>query len=145
MVSTLCTEARESGGETDSARTEKTASILIVEDDGIYRETLAKMFAQAGYAVTVAPTAQRALQQLEQQSVDLVLTDLKMPGKDGFDLVRGLRHRRPVPKVIIMTAYGTWDSYFEAKALGVSGFLLKPLARDYLLSVVRNVLGRLDG
>lgn len=145
MVSMLCPEVRGSGGETDSARTEKTASILIVEDDSIHRETLAKIFAQAGYGVTVAPNVQRALQQLEQQSVDLVLTDLKMPGKDGLDLVRALRNRRPVPKVIIMTAYGTRDSYFEAKALGVSGFLLKPLARDYLLGVVRNVLGRVDG
>lgn len=145
MVSTLCTEVRGSGGETDSARTEKTASILSVEDDSIYREALAKIFAKAGYAVSVAPSVQRALQLLENQTFHLVLTDLKMPEKDGLDLVRALRNRRPVPKVIIMTSYGTRDSYLEAKALGVSGFLLKPLARDYLLSVVQNGLGRVDG
>ncbi len=65
MVSTLCTEVRGCGGETDAARPEKTASILIVEDDSIYRETLAMIFAKAGYAVTVAPNAQRALRLLE--------------------------------------------------------------------------------
>jgi len=127
------------------SRTEKTASILIVEDDISHRRALAKTFVKAGYQVTVAPDVQRAVQLLEEQFVDLVLSDLKMPGKDGLDLVRALRNRRPVPKVIIMTAYGARDSYFKAKALGVSGFLLKPLARDYLLGVVRNVLGRVDG
>ncbi len=81
---------------------------------------------------------------MEEQCVDMVLTDLKMPGKDCLDLVRALRNRRPGSKVIIMTGYGTQDSYFEAKALGVSGFLLKPLARDYLLWVVEKTLGRLD-
>lgn len=144
MVSMLCTELRGTGGETDFGRARKTASILIVEDDISYRRALAKIFAKAGYAVTVAPNAQRALQLLGEQSVDLVLTDLQMPGKNGLDLVRALRNRRPVPKVIIMTAYGTRDSYLEAKALGVSGFLLKPLSRDYLLGVVQNVLDRLD-
>lgn len=144
MVSTPCTKVRVPGGETDSGKAGKTTSILIVEDDSIYREALAKMFAKAGYAVTVAPNVQRALQLLEEQCVDMVLTDLKMPGKDGLDLVRALRNRRPGSKVIIMTGYGTRDSYFEAKALGVSGFLLKPLARDYLLWVVEKAMSRLD-
>lgn len=84
MVSMLCTEVRETGGETDLGRARKTASILIVEDDSIYREALAKMFAKAGYAVTVAPNGQRALQLLENQTFHLVLTDLKMPGKDAL-------------------------------------------------------------
>ncbi len=144
MVSTLCTEVRGSGEETDSTRTEKAASILIVEDDSIYRETLAKMFAKAGYAVTVAPDSRAALQVLENRTVHLVLTDLKMPKMDGLELVRVLRDQGPMPKVIIMTACGSRDAYLEAKALGVSGFLLKPLAREYLLEVVEKVLGRRD-
>lgn len=59
--------------------------------------------------------------------------------------MRALRNRRPMPKIIIMTAHGTRDTYLKAKALGVSDFLLKPLARDYVLGVVERVLGRRDG
>jgi DNA-binding NtrC family response regulator len=124
--------------------TSERTSILIVEDDSSYRRALAKTFAKAGYAVTVAPDGQEALQLLEKGSFDLVLTDLKMPGKSGLDLLRALRNRMPRLKVVIMTGYGTRDSYLEAKALEVSGFLLKPLARDYLLWAVRETLNQHD-
>jgi len=143
MVSTLCTKVRVPGGETDSERAGRT-SILIVEDDDRYMQALAKTFYKAGYAVTVAPDGQRALQLLEDHSFQLILTDLKMPGKSGLDLLRMLQNRRPRPKVIVMTAYGTRDSYIEAKALEVSCFLLKPLARDYLLLAVKETLGQRD-
>lgn len=145
MVSTLCAEVRRSSGETASARTEKAASILIVEDDSSYRKALAKMFAKAGYVVAAAPDAHMAIRLLETRSVDVVLTDLKMPGKDGLNLARALRDRWLGLKVITMTAYGTRDSYLEAKALGVAGFLLKPLSREYLLGTVEKVLGRRAG
>lgn len=126
-------------------RAEEKTSILIVDDDISYRWALAKTFHKAGYAVTLAADGQKALQLLERHSFQLVLTDLKMPEKDGLDLLRALQNHRPRPKVIIMTAYGTRDSYLEAQALGVSSFLLKPLARDYLLWAVKETLDQRDG
>ncbi|HMH49743.1 MAG TPA: response regulator, partial [Candidatus Acidoferrum sp.] len=101
--------------------------ILIVEDDEIFLRPLQRTLEVAGYDVVVTPSGEEALDALKGDDVDLVLTDKRLPGMDGVDLVRRVRAEHPDLAVIVMTAYGTIESAVEAVRLGAADYLVKPL------------------
>jgi len=107
--------------------------ILLVEDDESLRKVYAYHLAREGYAVEEASEGLGALRLLERRSVDVVLTDVRMPGMDGRDLLKALRERHPDLPVVVLTAYGTIEDAVEAMRLGAADYLTKPVEREALL------------
>ena len=110
--------------------------ILLVEDDASLLEVLAFHLEEAGHEVAQAECGQRAVEVLRKKSVDLVLTDVRMPGMDGKDLLRIVREKDPDLPVVVMTAFGTIGDAVEAMRLGAADYLTKPITRDTLLLTV---------
>jgi two-component system, NtrC family, response regulator AtoC len=114
--------------------------ILVVDDDPALALVLEALLRQAGYSPRVVPSAEAALVAIEQHAVDAILSDVKMPGMDGLELLRQLRERRPDLPVVLLTAHGTVPLAVEAMKCGAADFLLKPFDRDEILFVVRKAL-----
>ncbi len=119
-----------------------TPSILVVDDEKNIRLTLRESLKASGPRVETAVNGEEALDMAAQQSYDLVLLDLKMPGMDGMEVLRRLREISPGTAVVLLTAHGTVDLAVEAMKLGAVDFLQKPFAPKEIREVVQRVLGR---
>ena len=117
--------------------------ILVVDDDPSLRRVLQAQLEQEGYEVAVAASVQQTLSVLELRSVDLVITDLKMPGISGLELLKHARSQYPQTIVIVLTAFGTVDTAVEAMKAGAYDYLTKPVHPDELLMIVRRALEHL--
>lgn len=121
------------------------ARILLVEDDEAVREILRKTLVAAGYEVEEAPDGVVALAAYRRQPIDLVITDLVMPEKDGLETIMDLRRLNPAVKIIAMSG-GGWtlgpgQIYLEtARVLGALEILAKPFTASTLLTAVSEVL-----
>jgi two-component system response regulator AtoC len=109
------------------------ASILIAEDEAQAREALRALLEDEGYRVLCASDGTEASLHLAQSAVEAALLDIRMPGRDGLELLRELKVHPAPPAVLIMTAYGTSAAAIEAMALGAFDYLTKPLNFDELL------------
>ncbi|TVQ91918.1 MAG: sigma-54-dependent Fis family transcriptional regulator [Deltaproteobacteria bacterium] len=115
-------------------------TILVVDDDPSNRVTLERLLRREGYDVSHAESGRQAMENLREQAVDLVLTDLKMPGMSGLDLLKAVRAVDPEVEVVVMTAYGTVETAVEAMKEGAYDFVAKPLKRIELVTTVRKAL-----
>jgi DNA-binding NtrC family response regulator len=112
--------------------------LLIVEDDAHLRETLATFLARAGYATAQAHDGREALEAVDKDAPDLVLTDIHMPDLDGLALLAEIKARYPGTIVIMMTAFSSIDSAVEAMRRGAEDYLSKPLQlADAQMSIER--------
>jgi two-component system, NtrC family, response regulator HydG len=111
--------------------------LLLVEDDEVFRRPLHRTLELKGYEVFPAHSAEEALDVLKAEDVDLVLTDRRLPGIDGVELVRHIKADHPDLAVVVMTAYGTIESAVEAMRLGAEDYLVKPFEVAELLLVIR--------
>jgi len=118
--------------------------ILVVDDEKPQRDILQLILDEEGHHVTTAGSGLQAMQLVEKEHYDLVLTDLKMPWMDGLQLLRELLLHDPSTCVIMMTAHGSVDSAKEAIKLGAYDYLEKPLERERLLKTIRDALKQLD-
>jgi DNA-binding NtrC family response regulator len=100
-------------------------SILIVDDEPAQRLLLSQALNKE-YTVTAAATGIEAKQLLGQRSFDLVITDQRMPGMNGIDLVRWVRERMPEIPIVVLTAHGSVETAVEAMKLGAQEYLTKP-------------------
>jgi DNA-binding NtrC family response regulator len=108
--------------------TEKTpVRVLVVDDDRIILDSLAEFLRLEGYEVEVVTSFSVAAQVLERRGVDVVLSDVNMPGGNGFELLHVVRRRFPETVVIMMTGYGTIESAVEAIKMGAYDYLTKPI------------------
>ena len=119
--------------------------LLVVDDQTSMRELLGILFEREGYTVSAASSAEEAIALLKSLPIDLVLTDMNMPGMSGLELVRLVRsgvipQHRDLPMVMV-TAYGTTQSAIQAMKEGASDYVLKPFDNDELRIVVRKALG----
>jgi DNA-binding NtrC family response regulator len=110
--------------------------ILIVEDDEIFLRPLQRTLEAAGYEALVVPSGEEAIDLLKTDDVDLVLSDRRLPGIDGVELVRRLKAEHPDLGVVVMTAYGTIESAVEAMRMGAEDYLVKPFEAPEVLMVV---------
>lgn len=115
-------------------------NILVVDDDRELRETIGEILHGAGFAVHAAASGEEALAVLQQQSFDLVLVDMIMPGIGGQELLPLLKRQAPRSKVIMITAFATVENAVEAMRRGADDYLTKPFKVDELLTAVRRVL-----
>lgn len=115
-------------------------SILVVDDEKGQREILNTILQKEGYRIVDVPGGREAQEQLEKGEFDLILTDLKMQGMSGMELMEKILVENPQQCVVMMTAHGTIDSAVEAMKKGAFDYLEKPLERDDLLLTIQRAL-----
>ena len=118
------------------------ARILVVDDSPDTLELVQRNLASQDYVVHTASSAADALALLGSTAVDLVVTDVRMPGLSGIDLVREVRARHPGIELIVITGYATIEGAVEALQLGAWDYLAKPFTDEELFQAVRRVLAR---
>ena len=118
------------------------AMLLIADDDPGLRESLERTLTREGYRVILASDGNAALERLQAGGVDLVLTDLKMPGLSGIELLRAVKAIAADVDVILLTAFGTVEEAVRAMKEGAYDFLTKPFQRAQLLRLIRQALER---
>jgi two-component system NtrC family response regulator len=116
--------------------------ILVVDDEHSQRTVLAGFLKKRGFTVTTAASAAEGLKAAQTGPLDLVLTDMKMPGMSGVELMKQLRSRNPELQVIVMTAFGTVASAVDAMKHGAADYLTKPVDLDELEVLVLRSLER---
>jgi len=116
--------------------------VLLVDDDPAIAKVLAGLLEQDDIASTWVSSGDEALARLGKRSFHVVLSDLRMPGMDGLELLARIRAEHPGVPVILLTAHGTVPLAVEAMKAGAAEFVLKPFERDELLFVVRKELAR---
>ncbi len=115
---------------------------LVVDDEKTQRETLRTVLESWGHQVQEASSGQKALDLLEGNPIDVILTDLRMPGMTGLDLLGAAKEARPDIDVIVMTAYGSVEGAVQAMKDGAVDFITKPIDLDQLEIVLRRTLDR---
>ncbi len=115
-------------------------TILIVDDEKNYLLVLSAVLEEEDYEVLTTASSQEALEILKASDVDLVLTDMKMPGLDGIELLEQIKNRDPELPVIMMTAHGTVDKAVEAMQKGAYSYILKPFDNDRLTLYVQKAI-----
>ncbi|MEJ7617931.1 MAG: sigma 54-interacting transcriptional regulator [Pyrinomonadaceae bacterium] len=119
-------------------------NILVVDDEKAQREILEMILSTEGYNVTTASSGEAALKIAKERRFDLALTDLKMTGMNGIELLHQLLAHDSSIIVILLTAHGSIDSAKDALRSGAFDYLQKPYDRDTLLETVRRALTKLD-
>jgi DNA-binding NtrC family response regulator len=111
-------------------------TILVVDDDAPMREMLLSLLQDERYRVRASPSADKAVELARETEFDAVLSDIRMPGKDGIELLGELREIRPDTPVILMTAFGSIDSAVDAMRAGAFDYITKPFKRDAVLAAL---------
>jgi len=120
----------------------QTVHILVVDDEVNIRNALVTMLEKKGYQLYGAGTGEEALQHLEEVRMDLVITDLRMPGIGGMEFMHRLKEQWPDTEVVVMTAFGSIDTAVAAMRLGAYDYLTKPIDRERFPVVVEKALER---
>jgi DNA-binding NtrC family response regulator len=117
-------------------------SVLIVEDHDRLREQLGQFYEQEGFKVTTAACGEEGLEKLSQEKFAIVVSDVKMPGIDGFQLARHVREKYPDTDVILITAFGNIKQAVEAMKLGASDYITKPFQPEAIRLVSEKLIER---
>ncbi len=118
----------------------RRATILVVDDDESLRRVTQVQLQQAGFTVEAASSGRQALAALESRPVDLVLTDMKINGEDGMEVLRAVKHARPQVPVIVTSADGTVAGAVAAMQSGAADYLIRPFDSESLVAAVRKTL-----
>ncbi len=118
----------------------ETARILVADDDAVIREGLRRILTAEGYEVKTVSNGRAALEHLEQDRYKLLVTDLKMPGMSGLEVLEAVRNCQPEIPVILITGYAAIDNAVEAMKNGATDYLAKPFSNDEIVEKVKNAL-----
>ena len=121
---------------------DKARRILVADDDKAVRESVARILRKEAYEVIIVQDGSKALEQLRQEDIHLLLADLKMPGLDGVQLLRATKTISPEIEVILMTAHASVETAVSAMREGAYDYILKPFKRQNLLAAVTHALER---
>ena len=125
-----------------SVVTDATPTILLVDDEVTHLQTLQRVFTKEGYVVLTAENGEQALDVIRSTRVQLVITDLMMPGLDGIELLKLTKTLRPEAETILMTAFGTVERAVQGMKEGAYDFITKPIKRATILKSARQALER---
>ena len=117
-------------------------SILVVDDEVSVRTSLEKVLSKEGYITKTAGSGNDAIKILSESTVDIVLSDLKMPDGDGLELLRAVKEKTPNTVVILLTGYGTVETAVEAMKEGAYDFITKPFKKAVILSTIERAIER---
>jgi two-component system response regulator FlrC len=115
-------------------------AVLVVEDDAALREALLDTLQAAGLAALAAPDAQSALQLLSSEDIGLVISDVHMPGANGYELLSSIKRMRPYLPVVLMTAFGTVSQAVAAMREGATDYIVKPFDAQALINMAQRQL-----
>ncbi len=118
----------------------REAHIVVVDDEPVICQQLERLYSHSGYSVTIANSADEALQRLESRNIDLVVTDIRLPGLSGIELTKRIPEDHPDVPVIVITGYGDIDTAVEVLKLGASDYILKPFSAAAIQESTRAVL-----
>ena len=116
------------------------ARILCVDDEEVILDSFRKMLVLGGYSIDTVESGPEALGLIRKHDYDFVFTDLKMPGMDGIEVTKSVRHLRPDIDVIVITGYGTIESAVETVQHGAMDYVQKPFTEDELLDFVNQAV-----
>jgi len=117
-------------------------TILVVDDEASIRESLQRVLEREGYRVVLAEQASEALRLLEEETIQVALVDLKLPGEDGLSLLKKIKSRHSAVEVILITGYGTIETAVEAMKQGAYDFITKPFRRAVIVRAVAKAAER---
>ena len=120
------------------------SKVLVAEDDQIQREIIGDILTHAGYSPRLCESGASAVESLRAESYDLLMTDMRMTGMDGLELLRQAKRLRPETEVVVMTAFATVETAVTAMKEGACDYLAKPFDKEELLVVVAKALERGD-
>jgi len=128
---TLLPGTKPDAGESDGEKVmlgDPIPNILVVDDEQMICQQLERLYTYSGYTVVIANSAEEALERLEKDDIDLVVTDNRLPGLSGIELTTRIRENHPDVPVIVITGYGDIDTAVEVLKLGASDYILKPFS-----------------
>lgn len=118
-----------------------SAAILVVDDDEVMRDLLRRVLERSGFEVMTATNGDEGVEQCRERTVDVTITDMRMPVKDGVELIRALVAEQPSIRIIAVSGVDDWDNYLKtARSLGARAVLRKPVSSAELVSTVKRVL-----
>ncbi len=118
------------------------AHILVVDDEGAIRYSISKTLQRLGYQVHTAETGEEALEMMQRQEYDVVLTDIRMPGLTGVELLARIKEEAPDAVVILLTGYASLETAIESLRLGAHDYLVKPSSSQDIRNSVAEGLER---
>jgi DNA-binding response OmpR family regulator len=129
--------------KTEEARKETTEMkpVLIVEDETIMRESLRDWLKDGGYEVETAKEGEEALEKIGKKEFSVAVLDLRLPGKDGLEVLKEATEKDPKIKGIVITAYPSVETAVEAMKIGAVDYMVKPFAPDALEKAIQEILG----
>ena len=119
-------------------------AVLIVDDEAIVRESIGDWLKDT-YQVATAETGEEALELIEKQDFDILIVDVRLPGKSGIQVLREVKEVKPYIESIVITAYPSVDLAVEAMKLGAVDYLIKPVAPGSLERLIRETLLKCKG
>ncbi|MBU8911507.1 MAG: sigma-54 dependent transcriptional regulator [Desulfobacterales bacterium] len=123
----------------------KTKKILVVDDEPSMRIALSESLESCGYQVETSESGTDALAKFEEGKFEVVITDMRMPGMGGMEVLRGIKEISSKTPVVVITAYGTVNTAVEAMKEGAADFIMKPFSVDHLESLVKKVVAEKNG
>ncbi|MGC8724041.1 MAG: response regulator [Acidobacteriota bacterium] len=111
-------------------------SVMVLDDEPIVGDRLKPVLEREGFEVEVFTESERALERLKERSFHVLVTDMKMKGPSGMDLLRFIKEKAPSTQVIVITGYATIETSHEAQALGAFQFIAKPFKMKELAKLV---------
>ncbi len=116
--------------------------LLVVDDEQRFLFTAEKILKRQGFDVFIAESGQKALSLLDENDVQVVVLDVKMPGMNGTQTLKEIKRQYPHVKVIMLTGHATVPSAVETMQMGASDYLMKPVAMDQLIKKIRELVDR---
>lgn len=110
--------------------------ILVVDDDMLVRNFLQEALKRKKFEIALAENAKKALKLLEEQTFDLVITDMRLPDQSGLEIVRAVKETHPSTIVVVITAFGSIENSVEAMRLGAYNYLVKPFSAEAIEAVI---------
>jgi two-component system, response regulator RegA len=120
------------------------SKILLVDDEVVFTQNMAKLLTNRGYVVTAANSGDAAIQALEEKDFDVVVLDLKMPGMDGITTLKEIKKLGLFTQTLILTGHGSIDTALEAIKLGAYDYLTKPCEIDELVGKIEGAWEKKD-
>ena len=120
------------------------SKILLVDDEVVFTQNMAKLLANRGYVVTAVNSGDAAIQALEEKDFDVVVLDLKMPGMDGITTLKEIKKLGLLTETLILTGHGSIDTALEAIKIGAYDYLTKPCEIDELVGKIEGAWEKKD-
>jgi DNA-binding NtrC family response regulator len=128
--------------EEKNSRPDEPSNVLVVDDEAVIREGMRRILEGDGYRVDTSASGRAAIEKIQERDFDVVITDLKMPGMDGMEVLKTIKILQPDVPVIIITGYSTVDTAVEAMKSGAFDYIAKPFTPEQISEKVQKAIAQ---